>query len=142
MLDFDFSKTAVQKLVALIYSECYEKVQQLLVRTPIRKERKEQSEKSKRQKRAKYLCISNDKLRVTKIHNRYGCTCLVYFFDDPKQFSSIFLKIVQLLHCEEQFCSFSFWVWTHDLEYHSFFYLSCITIATQGGIFKQFFCKK
>ena len=30
------------------------------------------------------------------------------------------------------------WVWTHGLENRTFFHLSCITIAAQGGTFKQF----
>ena len=138
MLFFVFSKPAVQKRVAFICRECLEKVEQLLLRTPMRKERKEQSKESKREKRAKYLCISNDRQRVTKIYNRFDCTCLVYFLNVPNNFSSIFLKNAQLLHSEEQFCSLSFWTWTHGLENCSFFDLSCITIATQG---KQFFYK-
>ena len=36
--------------------------------------------------RAKCLYISNDKQCAAKIHNRVGCTCLVYCLDDPKQF--------------------------------------------------------
>ena len=47
MLDFVFSKPAVQKRVALICRECLEKVEHLLLRIPMRKERKEQSEESK-----------------------------------------------------------------------------------------------
>ena len=76
MLFFVFSKPAVQKRVAFICRECLEKVEQLLLRTPMRKERKEQSKESKREKRAKYLCISNG----------FDCTCLVYFLNVPKQF--------------------------------------------------------
>ena len=34
-----------------------------------------------------------------------------------------------------------FRVWTHGLENNSSIYLSCITIATQGGIFNQIFYK-
>ena len=34
-----------------------------------------------------------------------------------------------------------FRVWTEGLENYSFIYLSCITIATQGGIFQQIFYK-
>ena len=30
------------------------------------------------------------------------------------------------------------WVWTHGLENRTFVHLSCITIAAQGGTFKQF----
>ena len=36
---------------------------------------------------------------------------------------------------------YSFCVRTHSLENYSFIYLSYITIAAQGGIFKQFFYK-
>ena len=52
---------------------------------------------------AKCFCISNDLKCVTKVHNRIGCTCLAYCYDDLKQF---FFHFAQLPHCEEQFCSF------------------------------------
>ena len=45
------------------------------------------------EKRKKCFCISNEIQCVTKIHNRLGCTCLVYCRDDPKQlFLLVFLK--------------------------------------------------
>ena len=49
----------------------------------------------------KCLCIGNNKQCVAKIHNRVGCTCFIYFLDDPKQLFSIFLKNAQRLHFEE-----------------------------------------
>ena len=36
---------------------------------------------------------------------------------------------------------YSFSVRIYDLENHSFIHLSCITTATQGGIFNQIFYK-
>ena len=41
--------------------------------------------------------MSNDMECVIKIHNRVGCTCLVYCFD----FFSVSLENAVLLYCEE-----------------------------------------
>lgn len=54
-----------------------------------------------------------------------------------------------MLHYEEESFSFktdrykiySFRVWTHGLENNSFIQLSCIAIATRGGIFKEILYK-
>ena len=78
---------------------------------------------------------------------------LVYFFNDPKQFFFEFsgkctnaaLWRVGLYFQDWQIAKYnrySFRLWKYGLENHFFIHLSCITIATQGGIFKQFFCKK
>ena len=95
----------------------------------------------------KFFCISNSIQCVNKIE----LVALVSFIASMTQnsFSLIFLKnnccIVKnsfvALKNNEVFFRVSFRVWTHGLENRTFFHLSCITIAAQGGTFKQFLVK-